>query len=220
MTAMKKIIIMLAISLMAICNTIYAEDKLTISNFLIAPGETKEVSITLENSTAYVAFQFDLYLPVGLTVEAYSADGNRIPESTMLSMAQQSDGAFRFISVATNSEPIVGVKGGIVKLTVKAADEITLGETIGYFRKVKLAEADASGVSYTEMSFPISVEVSFIPGDVNGDGKIDTVDLSLLINKILGIEDPRFISEAGDLNHDGNYDTVDLSLLINLILNQ
>ena len=57
-------------------------------------------------------------------------------------------------------------------------------------------------------------------GDVNGDGKIDTVDLSLLINKILGIEDPRFINEAGDLNHDGNYDTVDLSLLINLILNQ
>jgi hypothetical protein len=57
-------------------------------------------------------------------------------------------------------------------------------------------------------------------GDVNNDGKIDTVDLSLLINKILGIEDPRFINEAGDLNGDGKYDTVDLSLMIKLILNQ
>jgi hypothetical protein len=57
-------------------------------------------------------------------------------------------------------------------------------------------------------------------GDVNNDGKIDTVDLSLLINKILGKEDPRFIDAAGDLNGDGKYDTVDLALLINLILNQ
>lgn len=57
-------------------------------------------------------------------------------------------------------------------------------------------------------------------GDVNGDGLIDTVDMSLLINKILGIEDDRFVEAAGDLNNDGNYDTVDLSLLINLILNQ
>lgn len=57
-------------------------------------------------------------------------------------------------------------------------------------------------------------------GDANGDDKIDTVDMSLLINKILGIEDPRFIDAAGDLNNDGKYDTVDLSLLINLILTQ
>ena len=59
-----------------------------------------------------------------------------------------------------------------------------------------------------------------VMGDVNDDGKIDTVDLSLLINKILGKEDPRFIDAAGDLNGDGKYDTVDLALLINLILNQ
>ena len=59
-----------------------------------------------------------------------------------------------------------------------------------------------------------------VMGDVNNDGKIDTVDLSLLINKILGKEDSRFIDEAGDLNGDGKYDTVDLSLIIKLILNQ
>ena len=148
---------MLAISLMAICNTVYAEDKLTISDFLISPGETKEVSITLENSASYVAFQFDLYLPVGLTIEAYNADENRIPESTMLSMARQSDGAYRFISVATNAEPIVGNAGSIVKLTVKATDNVAPVVGTGYFRKVKLAKNDATGAVYAEMSFPVSI---------------------------------------------------------------
>ena len=148
---------MLAISLMAICNTVYAEDKLTISDFLIAPGETKEVSITLENSASYVAFQFDLYLPVGLTIEAYNADENRIPESTMLSMARQSDGSYRFISVATNAEPIVGNAGSIVKLTVKATDNVAPVVGTGYFRKVKLAKNDATGAVYAEMSFPVTI---------------------------------------------------------------
>lgn len=67
--------------------------------------------------------------------------------------------------------------------------------------------------------FDVSAD-NVLLGDVNGDGKINSVDLSLLIGKILGKEDPRFIDAAGDLSGDGKYNSVDLSMLINLILNQ
>ena len=72
-------------------------------------------------------------------------------------------------------------------------------------------------------SKPFMVELGendVLLGDVNGDGKINSVDLALLIGKILGKEDSRFIDAAGDLDGNGKYNSVDLSLLIKLILNQ
>lgn len=57
-----------------------------------------------------------------------------------------------------------------------------------------------------------------MPGDVNGDEKVNSVDFSLMVDKILQIENEAFIDAAGDLDNDGKINSVDLSLLINLIL--
>ncbi|MBO4463517.1 MAG: InlB B-repeat-containing protein [Prevotella sp.] len=154
---MKKRIMMIAALALAICNLLKAEDKVTVNDFKISAGETKEVSISLDNDVAYVAFQFDLYLPEGITVEAYSADRSRMPESTKLEMSKQEDGAYRFLSAAMSGEPIVGNSGNIVKLTVRAAEWLQYGERMGYFRQVKLAKADATGPTYEEMAFPITI---------------------------------------------------------------
>ena len=154
---MKKRMIMIAALVMAIYNMVLAEDKVSISDFRISAGETKEVSVTLENDVAYVAFQFDLYLPEGITIEAYSANNARIPETTTLFMSQQPDGGYRFITAAMGGEAMVGSSGSILTLTVKALANLGFGEKTGYFRKLKLSKADATGPTYTEMSFPITV---------------------------------------------------------------
>jgi len=154
---MKRRMMMIATLMLAICNTVFAEDKVTISDFSISAGETKEVSIILVNDVAYVAFQFDLYLPDGITVESFSADRSRLPESTTLSMAKQSDGSYRFISTAIGGEPINGTSGGVVTMSVKAATTLTHGSKTGYFRHVKLSKADATGPTYDEMSYAVTV---------------------------------------------------------------
>lgn len=148
---------MIVILMMAICNMVWAEDKVTISDFKISAGETKEASITLDNEADYVAFQFDLYLPEGISVESYEANRTRLPETTTLSMSKQADGCYRFLSAAMQAEPIVGRSGTIVTLTVKASGELEHGEKTGYFRNVKLSKQDATGPTYTEMSFPITI---------------------------------------------------------------
>ena len=154
---MKKRLMMIAAFALAVCNMVNAEDWVTISDFQIAAGETKEVSISLNNDAAYVAFQFDLYLPAGITVEAYSANRSRMPESTALSMSQQADGSYRFLAAAMQGEPIAGNSGAIVNLTVKAAEWLVHGERTGFFRQVKLVKADATGPTYAEMPFTVKI---------------------------------------------------------------
>lgn len=154
---MKRRLIIIAALLMAICNTVFAEDKVAFNDFSISAGEMKDVCVSLENSTPYVAFQFDLYLPDGITIESFSADRSRLPESTTLSMAKQSDGSYRFISAAMDGEAMKEASGGIVTLTVKAATTLTHGSKTGYFRHIKLSKADATGPTYDEMSFAVTV---------------------------------------------------------------
>ena len=152
---MKKDIITLAICLLAITNSIFAADVITIDDFKITAGETKSVNITLSNDAEYVGFQFDLYLPDSISIESYSADRSRIPENTALSMSKQQDGSYRFITMAIDVEPITGNSGTIITLNVKAARGMSIGDDTGYFRKVKLSKSNATGPTYSEFSFPI-----------------------------------------------------------------
>ena len=55
-----------------------------------------------------------------------------------------------------------------------------------------------------------------IPGDVNGDGRVNVSDVSALINMILGITP--MDQTAGDVNGDGRVNVSDVSALINIIL--
>jgi len=155
---MKKINITLATCLLAFTNSMVAADVVIIDNFSIVPGATKNVNISLVNESEYVAFQFDLYLPDSLTVESYSADRSRIPESTTLSMSRQQDGSYRFVTMAINGDTIAGTSGTIVTLNVRAHAEMAFGERTGYFRKVKLSTSNATGPTYNEMAFPVTLE--------------------------------------------------------------
>ena len=54
-----------------------------------------------------------------------------------------------------------------------------------------------------------------ITGDVNGDGDVNVMDVTTLINMILGSLDN---DEAGDVNGDGDINVLDVTALINIIL--
>ena len=52
-------------------------------------------------------------------------------------------------------------------------------------------------------------------GDVNGDGNVDVLDVTELINMILGVIDK---TEVGNVNNDDAVDVLDVTMLINIIL--
>ena len=155
---MNKRIILIIIYLLTLVNLVSAKDKITIKDFSISAGETKELSITLENDVTYAAFQFDLYLPTGLTISEYSKDETRMPEGTTLSMTKQSDGSYRFLAVAMERENIIGKDGNIITIEVTADMNLASGSLTGYFKNVKLSKVEGTGNKYAEMSFPITVQ--------------------------------------------------------------
>ena len=158
MMKMKMIIPFIVICLMALMpEGLSAKDQLTIPYFNISAGESKDLCISLTNDVTYAAFQFDLYLPDGISLISYEADEGRISSGTELTMKQQTDGSYRFMAVAYNKQNIIGQTGSIIKIRVSAAPELANGELSGYFRNIVLSEANATGVSYTEAIFPIFI---------------------------------------------------------------
>ena len=170
--AMQKKLMIIAVLLLAICNKIAAEDqltKLTISEFSIFTGQTKDVSISLTNDKAYAAFQFDLVLPEGVTVVMPESPdtwnnhkSDRIPSTTDLSMQQLSDGSYRFVAMpgTTTIQNITGSDGVIINLTLSAAATAAVGNQTGYFRNIKLSTSDgeaANGKTISEQSFTFTV---------------------------------------------------------------
>ena len=56
-------------------------------------------------------------------------------------------------------------------------------------------------------------------GDVNGDGTVSVTDVTLLVNRILGLPDDGLVIKNADLNGDGMISVADVTLLVNVILN-
>ena len=158
---MQKRVMFIAILLLAICNKIVAAggtDLISISDFSLYSGGTKEVSVVMTNTDNYVGFQFDLVLPEGITVDSLSAS-ERIPQGTSLQMAQQTDGSYRFIAYAQNRLPITGNDGAIMTLTLKASESVVPNSYTGYLRDVKMSTVDGGGVVIVEqLPFAITVK--------------------------------------------------------------
>lgn len=158
---MQKRVMFIAILLLAICNKIVAAggtDLISISDFSLYSGGTKEVSVEMTNTDNYVGFQFDLVLPEGITVDSLSAS-ERIPQGTSLQMAQQTDGSYRFIAYAQNRLPITGNDGAIMTLTLKASESVVPNSYTGYLRDVKMSTVDGGGVVIVDqLPFTITVK--------------------------------------------------------------
>jgi hypothetical protein len=214
---MNKRIILAIASLLALVNQVSAEDKVTIKDFSISPGETKTVSIELESDVVYAGFQFDLYLPEGITISEYSADNVRIPESTSLTMTEQVDGSYRFLAAAMDLEEIKGASGGIVTITVSASIELKSGSLTGYLRNVKLSKVDGKGVTYSEISLPITV---YVPGDASGNNDVDAGDIMAIMDYMMCKEPENFSKKAADMNDDTLYNIADIIQIVNRIISK
>ena len=70
-------------------------------------------------------------------------------------------------------------------------------------------------LSYTDMYVIIDKEEEYETGDVNGDGSVNVMDITTLIDVIMNDGD----NPRADVNSDGRIDVMDITALIDIIMN-
>lgn len=143
-------------------NIIYVEP------FNATAGAQVQMSIKMKNSAAIRGFQFDLFLPEGVTA-AKSAKGkiiaslteSRLPDEDehSLTLSEQSDGSIRFLCGSMADETFTGTDGEIATLTINIDGGMSNGNYPVFLKNIKLTETDISKFYETE-----SIETTLMVG--------------------------------------------------------
>ena len=74
-------------------------------------------------------------------------------------------------------------------------------------------------------SFIVTEDVELVanfklPGDANGDGIVDALDIVIIVNHIFGLPTEVFIFDNADVNGDGVVDALDIVIIVNIIFSK
>lgn len=215
--------ITLLLMMAAAMNLAATTDRFYIEDFSIEAGETRQVEMLLDNETAYTAFQTDLMLPPGLTVEQeddeyiFDLTQRKANDHTIISQ-MRSDGALRVVSFSMNVRAYTGNSGALVTFSLMAADDFRGTATIE-LKNTKFTTLDGQEVMFMNEICQVQGPAALQPGDVNGDDTIDIDDVTALIQHVLGGGDSEsFNLDAANVNGDGGIDIDDVTTLIAMIL--
>ena len=205
----------------SIDNVIYIEPMEEMSN------TQGVISLKMKNTVDIRGFQFDLYLPDGVTAVktskgkyVASLNEGRLPDEDehTLTVSEQDDGAIRFLCGSQYDETFTGSDGEIATITVSIADNMEDGVYPITLRTIKLTESDISNFYETALVNSTLTLVSYTLGDISGDGNVDVSDYIGVANHIMGSTPTGFIEAAADVNKDNNIDVSDYIGIANLIL--
>ncbi len=203
-------------------NVIYVEP------FAVTPGTPTTISIKMKNTAEIRGFQFDLYLPEGMTVVKSSRgkiqgalNAGRLPEEDEheLTFSERPDGAIRFLCSSQYDETFTGTDGEIATLQVNVAEGMADGNYPLLLKNMKLTETDIRNYYETdEVETTVSVlsTAEVLKGDVTGEGNVNAADVTALVNYILG-RGTLANEPAAYVNDDTKIDIQDVTALIELV---
>lgn len=208
---MKRIISLVVLGAIAMCVT--ATDRFYIEDFAILPGETRTVSILLDNEVTYTAFQGDLYLPEGLSTDEVSFDlTERKHSNHTFTVSEFPDGFYRLMSYSVKLKTFSGNNGALVTFDVTASHDFS-GPVIITLRNTLFTTEEGEEIPFDVEECTVSLRC-----DVNCDGDVNIADVTDLIDYLLGSEFSPFNSVAADVDCDGIINIADVTALIDLLL--
>ena len=151
-------------------NVVYVEP------FTAEQGEELQLKVKMKNTAAIRGFQFDLYLPDGMTAKKY--DNGRFAcslnnarrqagDEHTLTLSEQPDGGIRFLCGSQYDETFTGSDGEIATLTVNVAADMEENDYPVFLRHIKLTETDISKFYQTE-----EIETAVTVTKAENDGRM------------------------------------------------
>ena len=199
-----------------------ATDRFYIEDFAIFPGETRTISILLDNEIEYTAFQSDIYLPEGLSVEM---DGDYCvidlsdckARSHILYSAIQQDGAIRLLCYSSSVSPFIGTSGALVYMNVIASNDFVGPKTI-LIKNTRFGTTSGDEIQFPDEICNVTSSNPSLRGDVNGDGEVNISDVNAIVNIILGATVDTSTMTRADVNEDGEVNISDINAVLDIIL--
>ena len=177
-------------------------DDFTIADFSINPGETKTISIELNNTeNSYIAFEFYMTLPEGISIPVdedgflMAALNNDRINRHMLEVSRMTDGIYHFLCYSNRNNSLKGTSGEIISLTITADGSATTGVKDGKLFCQKLSDSEENKVVFDDFTFHTTIgganQTGLCPhgcqlGDMNQDGSVNITDVVTIVNMILG----------------------------------
>ena len=177
--------VLLFLMLLALPLASRAKDTFYIAPVNVAPGDSKTITLNLDNSQVFRGFQTDIELPEGLKI-ASKSNGNfdisltdRGSSSFSVSSNLMSDGAVRILGYSTQGESIKGNQGALVRISVRASSDFSGGY-------IKLKNSIFSDVNNRDVKLDNSQ--LFVGTKEQNDVSVKGGDISPEVSKAFSLE--------------------------------
>lgn len=85
--------------------------------------------------------------------------------------------------------------------------------------EITVSGAEAENYDITHVAGKLTIEEpDFVPGDANGDGKVNVTDIVEIVSYIMGKPSNRFVFTAADVTGDGDVNVTDIVSVVNIIM--
>lgn len=196
---MMKYILTCLSALMIVSSATASYNYIKVSDLSILANQTTSFLIGFAAPESdYVAFQMDLTLPEGISLNKEGCClTNRFDENEELIIGKIGDNSYRLTYTSFSLTPIFGNSGAIINLSLGASGESAGGEAT--LSNIRFVTSSSNRVVMTDVAFNISVVqiIEFIDAtvksiclskwDKNGDGELDTGEAASVNSYYYGI---------------------------------
>ncbi len=160
-----KLLLSVVVLLAMVSNTF--ADNIVVEDFSIAPGETKTISIELNNpNSEYIMVEFWMSFPEGVTIPMdqdgfYMAEGNadRFTRTHTLEVNKQ-DGFYHFLVFSSRNAALLGNSGELISVAIEAASNAQNGTYTAQIFNQLYNDPDKNEVTPDDVSFNITIEAN------------------------------------------------------------
>jgi len=181
---------------------------------------TAELTLNMKNRNAIAEWTCILVLPQGVTFKSASLVDGRYPEGyeAEFDATANDNGTVTLSCSGAEGVALTGTDGAIATVEVEIAGDAPLGDCIIDVAPATLTEVNGDGHTRKNNEFTWTIEQGEepqpeIPGDLNGDTKVDIADAVTVLNLMAAGEyDPK-----ADLNEDTKVDIADFVTVLNIM---
>ena len=188
-------------------------------------GVPTEMDINLENWDPFTAYQFDIVLPNGITLEKKAdgkgikfTKGKRCAGSRSISVTARDNNTYRVVCISTKNEVITGNDGALLTVYLVANENMGQKTCQAEIKNVIMTTPEEKQVNFDPTTVSITTKTLLL-GDSNDDEFVNVTDLVATINYILGRPSDKFNKTAADISKNHVVDIFDVNLGLGLIKN-